>query len=107
MPPSWPPKRSSVVRPQFAHQFSARVTQSLQIVKNRLPLASVALGFIKSAAHHLVKVGHRAQQVGPGFWRQVRLQAGCRPSLRPPALKDSNRMPGTKHPTGIVCVSEA
>jgi hypothetical protein len=27
--------------------------------------------------------------------------------LRPPALKDSNRMPGTKHPTGIVCVSEA
>ena len=73
----------SVLRPQFAHQFSALVAHRPQKVEDRLPRAVVEIGFIKTAAHHLEKFGHRAQQVILGFWRHVCLQASranCRRS---------------------------
>ena len=50
----------SVLRPQFAHQFSALVAHRPQKVEDRLPRAVVEIGFIKTAAHHLEKFGHRA-----------------------------------------------
>ena len=52
----------SVLRPQFAHQFSALVAHRPQKVEDRLPRAVVEIGFIKTAAHHLEKFGHRAQR---------------------------------------------
>src|SRR6516162_6029300 len=75
----------SVLRTQFAHQFSARVAQRLQKVQERLPRAFVKLGVIKTAAYHVVKVGHRSQQVGLGFWRHVCLQTVARPAYARPS----------------------
>src|SRR6516162_5537713 len=75
----------SVLRTQFAHQFSARVAQRSQKVEERLPRAFVKLGVIKTAAYHVVKVGHRAQQVGLGFWRHVCLQTVAGPAYARPS----------------------
>ena len=72
------------LHPQFALQFSGCVVHRLHKVEERLPLALVELGSIKTAAHRLVKVGHRSQQVVFGFWRHVRLQAVAGPACARP-----------------------
>jgi len=69
---------ASVPRPQFAHQFSDRVAQRLQIVEDRLPLAFVEFGFIKTAAHHVVKsvtARNRSALVSGVMFASKRLQA--------------------------------
>src|SRR6516225_7895409 len=73
------------LHPQFALQFSGCVVHRLHKVEERLPLALVELGSIKTGAHRLVKVGHRAQQLGLGFWRHVRLQTVVGPACARPS----------------------